>query len=428
MNPFIQQLVDDLKKFSAELLAPGLHVTQQISTSIGTVSSTAALLKSIDLLTTLIPKLIAELQLTDATRKVMLHYTPVPKCATFSHRPSDYQQDTTKQRLLPAHWLSVLPLPEVDTRPLRWLLYLLDIQENALAKIESRTTKYIDNCLLTQQGDSSYAQNDRTTLLGMRSRLYEAQAKLEHARGLLFRTVQSRIVPSHTLPDPFPRSAAWTKLRRYAQHLLNPNDYLPNFLHSLLNGTLEIADTPYLYQRWCGIKLLAAFEELGWLWYDDPIGALFLGGEVALHKADIKINLWIEPRFSKYKIHPSGFTCQENLETHPDYLIVTPGPYGVDAFILDPTTTADIEIRRFKAKYLTSIETATRILVAGIPVVRNPLRAWSAAPLHTGYCELGDIHGQTGTIPMHPLDWSLEPLKDWLRDIDRYALAWGNNH
>lgn len=424
MNPFIQQLVDDLKEFSSELLSPGLHATQQVSTSIGTVSSTAALLKSIDLLTTLIPKLVAEMEASDATHKVMLHYTPVPKRATFSHRPSDYQQDTTK-RLLPAHWLSVLPLPELDNRPLRWLLYLLDIQENALAKIENRTTKYIDNSLLTQQGDSSYAQNDRTTLLSMRNRLYEAQAKLEHARSLLFRTVQVRLVPSPTLPDPYPRSPAWTRLRRYAQQLLNPNDYLPSFLHSLLNGTLEIADTPYLYQRWCGIKLLAAFEALGWIWYDDPVGALFLGGEVTLRKADIEIDLWIEPRFSKYKNHPSGFRCQENLESHPDYLIVTPGPHGVDAFILDPTTTADMEIRRLKAKYLTAIETTTMSLVAGVPVVRNPLRAWSAAPLHVGYCELGDIDGQTGTIPMHPLDWSIEPLKDWLHDIDRYALAWG---
>jgi hypothetical protein len=65
--------------------------------------------------------------------------------------------------------------------------------------------------------------------------------------------------------------------------------------------------------------------------------------------------------------------------------------------------------------------------VAGIPVVRNPLRAWSAAPLHTPHCELDDSEGRTGTIPMHPLDWSPQPLSEWVKDIDRYAVAWGRS-
>jgi hypothetical protein len=65
------------------------------------------------------------------------------------------------------------------------------------------------------------------------------------------------------------------------------------------------------------------------------------------------------------------------------------------------------------------------LTVAGIPVVRNPVRAWSAAPLHMTHCELGDIEGRTGTIPMHPLDWSSQPLLAWLRDVEIYAMAWG---
>ncbi len=424
MNPFIQKLVDDLKAFSSELLLPGLHATQQISTDMGTVASTTALLKSINFLTGLIPKLVLDLQTVDATHKVMIHYTPVPKNATFSRRASDYQQDKAK-RLLPAHWLSILPITELDVRPLRWVLHLLDLQQTALEKVHKRTIKYIDDSLLTQQGSSSYAQNDRATLLNMRSRLDEAQTKLEHARMTLIRTVQKKLVPSSNLPCPYPRSSSWIRLRRFAQQLIQPKEYLPGFLHNLLHGTVEIADTPYLYQRWCGVKLLSSFESLGWEYNDDPTGALFLGGEVRLYKAEVEMNIWIEPRLSRSRVHPSGFICKEVIETHPDYLIVTPGPSGIDAFILDPTTTADLEIRQTKSKYLNTIEAIAMTNVAGIPLVRNPLRAWSAAPLHTPHCELEDSEGRTGTIPMHPLDWSQQPLMNWVRDIHDYALAWG---
>lgn len=424
MNPFIQKLVEDIKAFSSELLLPGLHDTQQISTDMGTVASTTALLKSIDFLTGLIPQLVTDLQTTDATRKVMVHYTPYPKRATFSRRSCDYQQDITK-RLLPAHWVSILPVAELDTRPLRWVVHLLDLQQIALEKVHKRTIKYIDDSLLTQKGSSSYAQNDRATLLSMRIRLDETEAKLEHARATLIRTVQKKLVPSSNLPYPYPRSSAWIRLRRFAQQLIQPKEYLPSFLHNLLHGVVEIADTPYLYQRWCGIKLLSTFESLGWICHDNPTGALFLGGEVQLYQADVELSIWIEPRLSRHKTHPSGFICKEVTETHPDYLIVTPGPSGIDAFILDPTTTADAEIRQGKSKYLLTIESIVMANVAGNPVVRNPLRAWSAAPLHTPHCELEDSEGRTGTIPMHPLDWSQQPLINWTRDIHDYALAWG---
>lgn len=425
MNPFIQKLVDDIKEFSAELLLPGLHANQQVSSSVNTVANTNALLKSIDFLTALIPQLVLELQMTDTTHKVMIHYTSVPKQATFSRRPSDYQQEETSKRLLPAHWLTVLPVPEIDVRPLRWLVHLLDLQQKALKKVQLRTTKYIDDSLLTQQGESSYARHDRATLLAMRTRLGEAEAKLEQARSSLLRSVQFRIVPSKTLPYPYPRSKAWQRLRRFAQQLIQPEEFLPNFLYNLFNGTVEIADTPYLYQRWCGIKLLNTFEKLGWFRRENPSGALFLGGKIALYQADVQISIWIEPRFSRSKAHPSGFICREVTETHPDYMIITPGPSGIDAFILDPTTTSDQEVRQGKAKYLDTIEAIGMMSIAGIPTVKNPLRAWSAAPIHKPHCELDDSEGRTGTIPMHPLDWTDQPLTEWLLDIHHYALAWG---
>ncbi len=424
MNLFLQKLIDDLKQFSTDLLAPGLHSTQQIPTSMGTVASTTALLKAIDFLSALVPQLITELQTIDVTHKWVVHYSNTPKQALFSRRASDYQQDANK-RVLPAHWVTILPVSQMDTRPLRWLLYLLDLQKSSLSKVYNRTTKYIEDSLLSQQGKSSYAENDRATLLSMQSRLDEADAKLSHARLTLLKLAQQRLVPSPNIPYPYPRAAGWTRLRRFSQQLMHPDDYLPGFLQTLLNGTVEIADTPYLYQRWCGVKLLQTFETLGWIRHVEATGALFLGGEICLYKSDVQLSIWIEPRFSKRKTHPSGFSCQSVLESHPDYLIVTPGPNGVDAFILDPTTTADADIRNSKGRYLSIIEAQGMGNIAGVPVVRHPLRAWSAAPLHSSRCELQDSNGQTGTVPMHPLNWNSEPLREWVQDIDNYAIAWG---
>jgi len=424
MNYFIQKIVEDIKSFSAELLAPGLNTTQLIPTGGGTVANTTALLHSIDFLTNLLPKLIIELENTLVSRKVSLHYGRSPKGARLSQRASDYQHNR-RRGLLPSRWCSVLPEAEPDLNALRWLLYLLELQKKSLAQVQTRTTKYIDDSLLAQShGTSSYAQSDRATLLGMNTRLEEAQSKLAHARVAVLRSVPIKFSASPILPNPFPQSDNWQRLRAYAQHLIHPKDHLPSMLKSLLHGDVEIADTPYLYQRWCGIKLLQAFEKLGWQCQDDPVGALFLGGEIQLKHQKTKISVWVEPRFVRHQVHPSGFICREVAETHPDYFIVTSGARGIDAFILDPTTTSDSTIRENKGKYLNTIEAETMLTVAGIPLVRNPQRAWSAAPLHTPHCEIEDFEGRMGTIPMHPLDWSMQPLLAWVNDIHDHAVAW----
>ena len=424
-NRFLQQLIDDLKDFSAELLAPGLQTGQQLqSDGLGSIASHVALLKSIDLLTNLLPQLLDELQTMEATHKAYVHYSSTPKRARFSPRPNHYQRHGNQ--LLPRQWLQLQPIEELDPAPLRWLLHLLDLQAQALDKVLDRTSKYIDNSLRQQQGRSDFARHDRATLLGMRQRLYDAQARISHAQMAIMRRALKRLLPNPTPPNPYPHSSAWQRLRQYAQQLINPTEALPTALYSLFYGNIEVADTPYLYQRWCGIKLLDAFIRLDWRVSGDPVGALFLGGEIKLWKQDLKVNIWVEPRFVRHHVHLSGFTCSAGAETHPDYMIVAPGPCGVDAFILDPTTTADFDVRQSKAKYLTSIETTGS--VAGTSVVRHPLRAWSAAPLHSSHCELNDPTGQTGTVPMHPLDWNDQPLSLWVKDIDDYALAWGHHH
>ncbi|OUD15265.1 hypothetical protein [Thioflexithrix psekupsensis] len=423
MSAFLKQLIDDLKAFSSELLAPGLQSGQTlVGNTASTVASTSALFQAIDWLTGLVPKLLQEWQQDQGGFAAEQYASPVPKQGKFSHRPMDYQQDTTR-RLLPVRWQRPLARDHGHLQPLRWLLHLLELQDNSLQQVIAQMSKYIEDSLLLQNSHSDYAQHDRNTLLAMRGRLYNAQAKLNHARLLLVRGAKVRLLPTPAPPLPFPRTRNWQRLRQYARYLQQPEEGLPSFLHRVLNDTVEVADTPYLYQRWCGLHILKCLAHIGWYSKDDPLGALFLGGKVQFVKRNVKMTLWIEPRFVRHESHPSGFQCREVLETHPDYMLVTPGPHGVDAFILDPTLTADVEIRRSKGRYLDTLETQASI--AGVPVSRTPLRAWSAAPIHRPHCELDDPNGYTGTIPMHPLDWTPAPLLAWLQDLDNYACAWG---
>ncbi len=423
MSAFLTQLLEDLKAFSSELLAPGLQTGQAlVGNTASTVAGTSALFQAIDWLTNLVPDLLQEWQQENSGLAAGHYHSPVPKQGQFSRRPRDYQQDSAR-RLYPVRWQRPLIREAGHLPPLRWLLHLLELQDMQLQQVITQMSKYIDESLQHQSSQSDYAQHDRSTLLAMRTRLYNAQAKLNHARLSLFRGAQTRLLPTPTPPMPFPRTRQWQRLRQYARYLQQPNEGLPSFLYRVLHETVEVADTPYLYQRWCGVHLLQGLADLGWLCEDDPLGALFLGGHIVLRKRSLQMSLWVEPRFVRHEAHQSGFQCREVLETHPDYMFVTPGPHGVDAFIIDPTLTADIEIRRSKGRYLDTLETFASI--AGVPVTRTPLRAWSAAPIHRPHCELDDPNGYTGTIPMHPLDWSSTPLLAWLQDMDNHACAWG---
>jgi hypothetical protein len=269
-----------------------------------------------------------------------------------------------------------------------------------------------------------YARSDELALELLLQRLDEAQLVVLRAGDAVRRHVGRNLRPCASPPSPYPDTPAWTSLRRQATFWSSPHSFLPAYVRSMLADAVAAADVPYLYQRWCGLKLLHAFAARGWQAGGDPAGALFLAGCVPFTRGPSRIDLWIEPRLTRRRDHPSGFHCLRGADVTPDFLLVAPGPYGPDCFVLDATKTADEAVLRSKDRYLGLIAASAPGFVAGIPVMRHPVRSWAAAPMHSQHCILYRADGKSGVIPMHPLEWSAKPIDAWVADVIKYSSAW----
>ena len=185
-----------------------------------------------------------------------------------------------------------------------------------------------------------------------------------------------------------------------------------------------MADLPFLYQRWCGLKLIEALRAMGWRCKKDSLPVLFLGGELEFEKQGVLLSLWFEARIFSEIGHASGMVCAEK-EASPDFLLLTPGRGGRDAFVLDATLSTSSEARSLKSKYLSTLRNAGMRTIAGVPTRHGPLASWAAAPIARSSCDLEGGSGRSGTVPMLPVNWSDAPLRAWLGDIEAHALAWG---
>ena len=66
-----------------------------------------------------------------------------------------------------------------------------------------------------------------------------------------------------------------------------------------------------------------------------------------------------------------------------------------------------------------------RVIVAGVPMLRRPLRSWTIAPFSSRYCRLGDTEGWTGMIPLRVEEKDRSALDAWMSDVFRHAEATG---
>ncbi|MAG58831.1 MAG: hypothetical protein CMJ83_21285 [Planctomycetes bacterium] len=423
MSDLAERVVDDLRAFSSDLLEVGLSSGVTRRPAIRGEGSSASLLRAIEALTVLVPSLLVELETSEAPTRYVESITHVPTGAALSRRPGDYRLADNDQ-IRPWRWVRTIPLPEPDPRALRWLLHLLDRQRTRLGETLERTEKRVAEALTARRGRSVWAQSDAFTLRQMLERLKEARSRLHRAIKFVQQSAGSRPIPTPTLPRPFPRSQAWVTLRRMSPRLEDPSAFLPEHVLGLLGSDVVTADLPYLYQRWCGVKIIQALHELGWVVHADPVGAVFLGGLITFHHRGHTIDLWVEPRLDRRSRHPSGFKCVRGEDVTPDYLFITPGAGGPDAFVLDATLVTAPEDLVAKGRYLDLIELKNFVRIAGCPIRRRPRLAWAAAPVFADHGKALRGDGAIGTVPMNPIDWNDRPLFDWLVEVTRHALAW----
>ncbi len=419
---FVEKIVGDLKSFSADLLETGLVAPGAFGVNAPRAQGMRSELGAVHSLAAFVPTLLNELQASEAPNRMLDQEASTPLRAELSRRACDYT--AFDGRILPSRWTRRVSVLEPDLPALRWLLHLCRTQGEKLETAHERVHKQVQDARLARHGTSVYAKSDELALELLLQRLDDARLVLLRAEDALRRHAGRNLQPRSSPPSPYPDAAAWRSLRRQVNYWTSPNSFLPGYVRSLLADAVAVADVPYLYQRWCGLKLIQGFAARGWQTESDVAGALFLAGRIPIARAELRLDLWVEPRLTRRRDHPSGFHCVRGTDITPDFLIVTPGPYGPDCFVLDATKTSDESVLKSKERYLGSIAASAPGFVAGIPVVRHPVRAWAAAPIHSQHCVLSRADGKCGVLPLDPLDWSPKALDAWIGDVLKYATAW----
>jgi hypothetical protein len=416
VNPLVAAMVRDLEAASPQLLEIGVDESRNSRTTEGPLGSLVRTFSK------LLPRLLADLRHHPASTLVTTAPSYVPTREPLSRRATDYR--IRDGRMLPLRWVRVESVPTADLQALRWLLYLCDELEKRVTERRSRVEKQFNEALRTRGGRSEHGKAVETALQDMRGALQTTSQTLERARRRIMRTSEQQIGASARTPDPVPPGEAWAAIRRLHSTRLTEEALLAAQVSEVLSGA-NAADIPFLYQRWCGLKLVEGLQSLGWHPEQDVSGPLWLGGRIPFrHGHGHQLMVWVEPRLERARVHPSGFRCARGDEVSPDYLIVTPGPGGRDAFLLDPTLSTDRAALNEKGKYLTRIELGIFATLAGCPVVRRPRLSWALSPLNGRHGHLLTSDGRVGAIPMNPDGFIIAPLRAWLTDVTRHAKAW----
>ncbi|NOT32266.1 MAG: hypothetical protein HOP15_17610 [Planctomycetes bacterium] len=422
MNEFAERLIADLRTFSGHLLDPTGAPERSPSLRILEGGTESVLLGAVRALAELVPRLLDELEDLEDPRQTVQHRCWTATRAKLSRSPSDWQ--ISAGRALPQRWMRMQASPEPDLRALGWLLHLEHTLSDELLSVSQRTQRYIDEARAARRGTSGWAAQDQEGLDALARRANSARLSLESARRSIVRRGGGTARRSRRAPSPFPRGRSWWRLRQLAGSIEDKQRTLAERIAALLHVAPELADEAVLYQRWCGMRIIEGLGALGWKAEGDYIGALYLAGHVSFHKDGTRIDLWIENRVTR-EAHASGFLCVRGADATPDYLIVTPGAGGLDAFVLDATKSTDEEVVGEKRRYLDLLQGVAPAMIAGVVSgPRRPLRSWAGAPFDLGHCRLTTQSGSSGVIPMNPLVWNPAPLCSWLSDIERHARAW----
>jgi hypothetical protein len=424
MDAFLASLVRDLSSFAAPLLERGLAAGQRATLARDNQqTSYSAVIRSIERLTALTPRLVSQEVLGD------LHgaWSYVPVASAKSARPSRRACDwaPSEGRVIPTRWERPEPDPSLPIESLRWLLHIHEVLTSAYEDNLRRVEKYARDAAAARTGTSEWAEADRQALEALMVRLQEAGERLARSTRVVRTAIPGRARSRRSVPADMPLEiATWATLRRLAPSILQTGIALPEILAGLLTEPFDAADVCYLYQRWCGLQLLLSFERLGWHLVGDAVGALFLGGMVELRSGAARAEIWVESRIGSKEEHGSHVMVRGAEEQSPDFMILVPGPSGGDAFVLDPTMSRNPTVYETKGKYLQTL--LVRHVAGGRSCFKGPLRSWAAIPdLEEGCRLLSPFDGTTGVVPLHPLAPVQGALDAWCSDVSRHAHAWG---
>lgn len=419
---WLDVIVSELREFAVELLERGLATEGGKSRLLGSQLHQA--LRMVETVRGLVPRLLDDLETLEQDMIAEMVPTMVLRHAVLSTRPSDYALRHGKP--VPYRWLRPEHELALPTAPLRWIMHVIQLLQGELRLHASRFQKQVEVACMAREGDSFYAVLDRHQLEHMLGEVRRNEIQIQQSLQMLLRRGGRKLTPSHHPPSPFPRSSSWRDFRRLADFLTRPDKALSLWLNELLSSPVPLADAPFLYQRWCGLQLIRSCDRLGWTVSGEITGALFLGGTVEIRRGNNTVALWIEPRVSTRTAHLTGWSCVEKEEElTPDFLLVCGRDGARDAYTLDATLSTSADSIAAKGRYRNRLEGIDRAIVAGVPVLRRPLRSWAISPLTSRHCRLGDTEGWTGMIPLRAEEKDRSALDAWMGDVFRHAEALG---
>lgn len=419
---WLPAVMADLRAVASDLLDAGLAKVAPLGALGGHGPLLRGLLANADVFTALVPKLVADADdITSDGASGEWRAVKVPRGAKAPTAPYDYA--LRDGNAVPLRWLSFDAEQHTNTSALRWALHIADHLSGELQAHARRLESRLEEALLVRAGESEWALQDAQTLRGLAAGVQQRVVAVRQAQADIRRAAGRPVVPSERPPTPYPQQPAWLRLKRVARELLNPETMLGMMLNQLLTEPIPLADVPFLYQRWCGLQLLLAFERQEWTRRGDLVGPLLFGGRVEFTRAGAAdIIVWIEPRVSQATSQMTGWGVGAGKsELTPDFLITCGAVGWRDAFVLDATLSRSEDVLASKSKYRAHIVGMDTQFVAGVPVQRRPLRSWAVAPLNGSFCRLSDPEGRTGGIPLHPGRHELEALDAWVGDVSLHA-------
>jgi len=427
----------DLEEACASLLDLGIEqaVASAAASPLGTTPAgpLGHALRTAELLRRTVPRALASIELVPSAVREEVVYRRYAKAARPSLAARDYLASGARAsgggpKLVPVVWRAREPRLEPSIELMGWLVAGLDGLVTKLEDQRRPLEGQVTEARAFRRG-SHFGGADLVTLERRREEVLGAIDAVRALRERVASLGDRRIAPNPRPPHPFPRVPDWMRIRRAFAELSDPRSALPSIAAHLVSSTGGV-DLPFLYQRWCGWKLVEELRALGYRTTADPVAALLLSGSIELRASDaagglVDLDLLVEPRLVPGKEAIAGLRSSR-LEITPDLVLVARHTDGARVFVLDPTLTREkTAIASHKGKYLDAIECGHG-RVAGVRVVRRAERAWAAAPLDDGvnYVHSGDWRGARGVVPMNPLDWNGAPLRAWLEDLIESRKGW----
>ncbi|MCB9903809.1 MAG: hypothetical protein H6831_05320 [Planctomycetes bacterium] len=414
MTDFARALLRDLAAASEHLLDEGFASRAGAAARIRGVRGPLGItLRLADALQRATPRALQELERLPATGRETIVAVREPRRATPSRRPYDYAEHAGA--LAPVVFESRRPELELPTEHLAWIAHGLALLLERLEDHRNLLDLAYDEAVRFREG-SSFGDTELALLDSRRSALDVALRATADLRARLARQSPTRLSPTPRLPYPFPQTPAWRSLRTTIRALTDPAVHLPTLAADLQDPDASGIDLAYLYQRWCGLRLIETLHTLGLRPTTDPIPPLLLAGAIEFRSQDPTqppVTLLCEPRLASYKRPLHGLFVTHG-ETSPDFVLLSES----SVYVLDPTLSHSPELHRQKAKYLDVLSIARARTVAGVRFpTTGPDRSWAAAPIAGEACRPNDWRGASGVVPMRPGEVGRGALADWVRDL-----------